>query len=219
MEKNKLGKQEVNSMMAIPSHDDFSRELFIQEFLWKLNTEFVNKFENLFPNNEPSKLKIKLEDVAKQRKVFLDNSSGKIWSSLRRIGREWTCEAVGPTVEKQLPSLINKSKSLINKKNKLGSLKLDKNMNIPNIPKQKCQGIQITSQGKRVYGDRIVKRKDPRGVDYFWIGGDKLNSKNEIDTDFWALETNHISVTPIKMDLTDEEQKRDLLNWNLDEFI
>ena len=47
-------------------------------------------------------------------KVFLDNSSGKIWSSLRRIGREWTCEAVGPTVEKQLPSLINKSKSLIN---------------------------------------------------------------------------------------------------------
>ena len=132
MEKNKLGKQEVNSMMAIPSHDDFSRELFIQEFLWKLNTEFVNKFENLFPNNEPSKLKIKLEDVAKQRKVFLDNPSGKIWSSLRRIGREWTCEAVGPTVEKQLPNLINKSKSLINKKNKLGSLKLDKNMNIPN---------------------------------------------------------------------------------------
>ena len=132
MEKNKLGKQEVNSMMAIPSHDDFSRELFIQDFIWKLNTEFVNKFENLFPSNEPSKLKIKLEDVAKQRKVFLDNSSGKIWSSLRRIGREWTCEAVGPTVEKQLPSLINKSKSLINKKNKLGSLKLDKNMNIPN---------------------------------------------------------------------------------------
>ncbi len=93
------------------------------------------------------------------------------------------------------------------------------NMNIPNIPKQKCQGIQITSQGKRVYGDRIVKRKDPRGVDYFWIGGDKLDSKNELDTDFAAIETNHISVTPIKMDLTDIEQKRHLENLNLDEFI
>ncbi len=132
MEKSKLGKQEINSMMAIPSHDDFSRELFIQEFIWKLNTQLVNRFENLFPNNSSPKQKLNLQDVAKQRKVFLSNSSGKIWSSLRRIGREWTCEVVGPTVEKQLPYLIDKSKTLMNKKNKLGSLKLNKNIDIPN---------------------------------------------------------------------------------------
>ena len=89
-------------------------------------------------------------------------------------------------------------------------------MNVPNIPKKECQGIQITSQGKRVYGDRIVKRKDPRGVDYFWIGGDKLDSKNELDTDFAAIETNHISVTPIKMfRYFSNELGLDLLQINL----
>ena len=29
MDKNKLGGQEINSMMALPNHDDFSRELFV----------------------------------------------------------------------------------------------------------------------------------------------------------------------------------------------
>ena len=131
MKKNKLGKQTTNLMMAIPNHDDFSRELFVQEFIWKINTEYVNKFKNLFPNGKVSKNSVNLIDVSNQRKALLDNSSGKIWSSLRRIGREWTCEAVGPTVEKQLPDLINRSQSLITKKNKLGSIKLNNNMEIP----------------------------------------------------------------------------------------
>ncbi|PPR75878.1 MAG: hypothetical protein CFH01_02019 [Alphaproteobacteria bacterium MarineAlpha2_Bin1] len=118
MNKNKLGNQKTNLMMAIPNHDDFSRELFVQAFIWKLNTEYVNKFKNLFPDNKTSNAKVNLLDVTKQRKKFLDHSSGKIWSSLRRIGREWTCEAVGPTVEKQLPYLIDKSKTIIRKKTK-----------------------------------------------------------------------------------------------------
>ncbi len=93
------------------------------------------------------------------------------------------------------------------------------NMNVPNISSKNCLGFQVTNQGKRVYGDRIVKRKDPRGADYFWIGGDKLDSRNEPNTDFAAIESNHISVTPVKMDLTDEQQKLYLEKWNLDEFI
>tara|TARA_A100001037_G_scaffold306676_1_gene353919 strand:- start:2813 stop:3577 length:765 start_codon:yes stop_codon:yes gene_type:complete len=93
------------------------------------------------------------------------------------------------------------------------------NINVPNISEEGCLGIQITSQGKRVYGDRIVKRKDPRGTDYFWIGGDKLNSRNEPNTDFAAIESNQISITPVKMDLTDEEYKLHLKKWDFDEFI
>lgn len=93
------------------------------------------------------------------------------------------------------------------------------NINVPNVSTEDCPGIQVVSQGKRVYGDRIVKRKDPRGVDYFWIGGDKLNSSYEPNTDFAAIESNHISVTPVKMDLTDEEYKLHLKKWNFDEFI
>ena len=133
MQKYQLGKQITNSMMAIPNHDDFSRELFVQEFIWKLNTEYVNKFENLFPSNKTLKQKVNLIDVAEQRKKFLDHSSGKIWSSLRRIGREWTCEAVGPTVEKQLPNLMNKSKSLIRKKINLDQLNLIIILKYPNM--------------------------------------------------------------------------------------
>jgi len=93
------------------------------------------------------------------------------------------------------------------------------NVNIPNISTKDFNGFKITNQGKRVYGDKIVKRQDPRGIDYFWIGGDKLNSENEPNTDFVAIESNHISITPLNLDLTDEKVKIQLEEWDFNELI
>ena len=35
-----------------------------------------------------------------------------------------------------------------------------------------CAGVQITRLGSRVYEDTLVRKVDPRGRDYYWIGGE-----------------------------------------------
>ncbi|MCA9977987.1 MAG: 5'/3'-nucleotidase SurE, partial [Anaerolineales bacterium] len=46
------------------------------------------------------------------------------------------------------------------------------NINVPYIPADQLKGIRLTRQGLRVYRDRLDRRTDPRGNDYYWIGGD-----------------------------------------------
>jgi len=77
------------------------------------------------------------------------------------------------------------------------------NINVPNVPKDKIKGIKVTKQGKRVYGDPIVEKIDPRGRKYFWIGGDELRFLDIEDSDLVAVSQGYVSVTPIKLDLTD----------------
>ena len=76
------------------------------------------------------------------------------------------------------------------------------NVNVPNLPLSDVKGIRITRQGKRVYGDHIMKRKDPRGRPYFWVGGDIMKIDKSPGTDFRAIEDGFISVTPVRLDLT-----------------
>jgi len=77
------------------------------------------------------------------------------------------------------------------------------NVNIPNLPKEKVKGIKVTRQGKRVYGEPIVENIDPRGRKYYWIGGNELGFLDIENSDIIAVNNGYVSVTPIKLDLTD----------------
>jgi len=77
------------------------------------------------------------------------------------------------------------------------------NVNIPNLPKDKVKGVKVTRQGKRVYGEHIVENIDPRGRKYYWIGGNDLGSVEIENSDIVAVRQGYVSVTPIKLDLTD----------------
>jgi len=76
------------------------------------------------------------------------------------------------------------------------------NVNVPFLPEDKIQGIQVTRQGLRVYHDRIDRRADPRGRSYYWIIGDFPTGIPEPGTDIGALAAGYVSVTPIQLDLT-----------------
>ena len=89
------------------------------------------------------------------------------------------------------------------------------NVNVPNVPEAECAGVRITRQGKRIYGDAIVEKIDPRGREYYWIGGNGLSWVEEPDTDFDAVAHGFISVTPIRLDLTDFDALRELERWDL----
>ena len=87
------------------------------------------------------------------------------------------------------------------------------NVNVPNVPKDKISGVRMTRMGKRVYGDVIVEKRDPRGRKYYWIGGDYLTSEEVPGSDLEAIEDNCISITPIHLDLTNYAALRALRKW------
>ena len=76
-------------------------------------------------------------------------------------------------------------------------------VNIPCVPFEEIKGYRITRQGMRVYKDELVKRKDPRGTPYYWIGGEAPTGVIEEGTDIGALSEGYVSITPLQMDLTD----------------
>ena len=79
------------------------------------------------------------------------------------------------------------------------------NVNFPDCEPDEVQGIAITAQGKR---DKelltIDERMDGRGNPYFWIGFARKRYEPGQGTDLIALAENRISVTPLRLDMTDE---------------
>ena len=90
------------------------------------------------------------------------------------------------------------------------------NVNIPDLPREEIKGVEITRQGKRIYGKEIKERSDPRGQKYYWIAGENLSGVSEEGTDIAAIEHNKISITPLSLDRTDYRVIESLKRWNFD---
>jgi 5'-nucleotidase len=80
------------------------------------------------------------------------------------------------------------------------------NINFPNCAPHEVQGIAVTTQGRRRQERlHIDARHDGRGNPYYWIAyarqpGGHLPQGSDVA----ALEERRISVTPLRLDLTDE---------------
>jgi len=77
------------------------------------------------------------------------------------------------------------------------------NLNFPNCKQEDVQGISVTAQGKLDFGINVEKRSDGRGLPYYWLKFDSRKGDFREGTDIHALKENKISVTPLKLDLTD----------------
>jgi len=76
------------------------------------------------------------------------------------------------------------------------------NVNVPALPAAEIRGVQVTRMGLRIYRDQLVRREDPFGRPYYWIGGERPTGVAEPGTDFAALAEGYISVTPLQLDFT-----------------
>ncbi len=76
------------------------------------------------------------------------------------------------------------------------------NVNVPNVKKDRINGIKLTRQGKRVYDNAIQDILSPWGEKYYWIGGGNPYWEHGEDMDIQAVLDNYVSVTPIHLDLT-----------------
>ncbi|MEM9329774.1 MAG: 5'/3'-nucleotidase SurE [Pseudomonadota bacterium] len=108
-----------------------------------------------------------------------------------------TCETLAPKVLEKLILTDFPAKTFVN-------------VNFPNCPPEDVETSEVTHQGAFTHGLFMEKRYDGRGFPYYWLkfGRDVPNQRG--DSDILALRKNRISITPLKLDLTDLAFKEEL---------
>jgi 5'-nucleotidase len=84
------------------------------------------------------------------------------------------------------------------------------NLNVPDVTLNRVKGIELARQGFRFYSGSILRRKDHRGKNYYWVGGQYKGYRNEEGTDCNTIEKGYASLTPLKLDSTDLDYLADL---------
>jgi len=93
------------------------------------------------------------------------------------------------------------------------------NINVPNVPLSDIEGIEITRHCRSTYNIEIQHRLDPRGKRYYWLGGEFNGGNVHPETDLSALRRGKVSVTPLRLDLTDYTMMQELSSWMADENV
>lgn len=87
------------------------------------------------------------------------------------------------------------------------------NVNVPAVPYEELNGFEVTRCGSRHPAEPMVRSKDPRGNEIFWIG----TAGQELDagpgSDFYAIKNNKVSITPLKVDMTNHAKISSLSDW------
>ncbi len=89
------------------------------------------------------------------------------------------------------------------------------NVNVPNRPAAEIHGVEVTRQSSRRYVSRLEKRADPRGRDYYWLTGAADGEEYAPGTDARAVADGWISVTPLRLDMTDDDLGAVIRSWSL----
>jgi 5'-nucleotidase len=79
------------------------------------------------------------------------------------------------------------------------------NINFPACPAEEAQGVALSRQGRRdAELMKIEPRFDGRGNPYYWIAFERPDFIVGAGTDLEAVAQKKISVTPLRLDLTDD---------------
>jgi 5'-nucleotidase len=79
------------------------------------------------------------------------------------------------------------------------------NVNIPNLPYEQLKPFRVCRLGRRHAAEKVISQTSPHGETMYWIGGAGPAKDDAEGTDFHATAQGHVSVTPLKVDLTDHD--------------
>ncbi|MBW8637141.1 5'/3'-nucleotidase SurE [Hoeflea sp. WL0058] len=79
------------------------------------------------------------------------------------------------------------------------------NINFPRCEVADVEGTEVTTQGKLTHGLQVEQREDGRGFPYYWLRFSRRQHEFHDGTDLNAVNEKKISVTPLKLDLTDHD--------------
>jgi 5'-nucleotidase len=80
------------------------------------------------------------------------------------------------------------------------------NVNIPNLPFEDIAHVKLCRLGRRHAAEAVITQVSPRGDTMYWIGAAGAVKDDADGTDFHATTQGHISITPLKVDLTDHDR-------------
>ncbi len=87
------------------------------------------------------------------------------------------------------------------------------NVNIPDIPYDRLGGMEVTRLGRRHKAEGVIGTVNPRGETVYWVGAAGGAQDSGPGTDFNAVAADRVSLTPLQMDLTHQQQIPMLRGW------
>ena len=87
------------------------------------------------------------------------------------------------------------------------------NVNVPDLPWHEVRGFEVTRLGNRHRSEPCIPQSDPRGRTVYWIGSAGPEQDAGPGTDFHAVRTGYISITPIQVDLTRHQVLERVASW------
>lgn len=76
------------------------------------------------------------------------------------------------------------------------------NINVPDRPWNELQGLAATRLGRRHKSEPVVQALDPRGRPIYWVGPPGPEEDAGVGTDFHAVRSGYVSITPLQVDMT-----------------
>ena len=87
------------------------------------------------------------------------------------------------------------------------------NVNVPDIPYEALQGLEVTRLGRRHKAEPVIKTTTPRNQTVYWVGAAGSAQDAGPGTDFHAVHSERVSLTPLQMDLTHPQQIPAVRTW------
>jgi 5'-nucleotidase len=86
-------------------------------------------------------------------------------------------------------------------------------VNVPDVEFDALQGFQATRLGYRHRAEPVIREQDPKGRTIYWVGPAGSTQDAGSGTDFYAIENNYVSVTPLQVDLTQHDRVQVIRDW------
>jgi len=93
------------------------------------------------------------------------------------------------------------------------------NVNVPDKTWSEIKGFKSCRLGQRHKAETVIRQKDPRGRDIFWVGPAGAEQDAGPGTDFDAIRQGYVSVTPLQIDLTRYDQIEAMDHWLKGEVV
>lgn len=87
------------------------------------------------------------------------------------------------------------------------------NVNVPDVPFEVLAGTEVTRLGRRHKAQDTVRTVNPRNQTMYWVGAAGAAQDAGPGTDFNAVARNHVSITPLQVDLTHYPQIDKVSEW------
>jgi 5'-nucleotidase len=87
------------------------------------------------------------------------------------------------------------------------------NVNVPDVAPSELKGLAVTRLGRRHKAENVIRAQNPRGETVYWVGAAGEAADSGEGTDFHAVASDRVSVTPLQVDLTHRELMPGVQTW------